>query len=215
MARTLSAPRKSVAGVPRSVATKAERVIVAARAAASRRIVRIAWPLHTDLSAATRLNFASWLDRPAESPPDAHARCAICASCATRTRRSDRMDSITHSHRRHRDDVRSKLQHADAAHATAHALRTWRVAHASDRNGRPQLRSSRTPRRRRRRRASSVEIPGRSTTRSPGSTTRCAARPSSSARTTSASTSCTRRCASSRRTASRCRRSCRRRCSTR
>ena len=36
------------------------------------------------------------------------------------------MDSITHSHRRHRDDVRSKLQHADAAHATAHALRTWR-----------------------------------------------------------------------------------------
>ena len=29
------------------------------------------------------------------------------------------MDSLTHSHRRHRDDVRSKLQHADAAHATA------------------------------------------------------------------------------------------------
>ena len=31
MARTLSAPRKSVAGVARSVATKAERVIVASR----------------------------------------------------------------------------------------------------------------------------------------------------------------------------------------
>ena len=133
MARTLSAPRKSVAGVARSVATKAERVIVAARAAASRRIVLgglFGCQFHTHTRSVWRLKQlarrASTLDPADRSALSLTLALRNSPTSAPARERSDRMDSITHSHRRHRDDVRSKLQHADAAHATTHALRTWR-----------------------------------------------------------------------------------------